>query len=89
MAIAKTINRLELTRSTSKFIRDRDNPQPDTPQKVQPPEQKQEAVQDPLYTGLECPRCHKLTLRLIEGCERCPCGYDVCQWGDLEVGDKS
>lgn len=78
MPRAKTINRLELTRRTSKFIKDRDTLQPETPQ-------EQETERDPLYTGVECPRCHRYTLRLIEGCKRCPCGYDACQWGDLEV----
>ena len=80
----RIINRLEETRNRSKFLRDRDKPNPE-PQ----PQEQQPTTQDPLYTGVECPRCHKLTLRLIEGCKRCPaCGYDACQWGDLEVGEE-
>ena len=72
MTKCRIINRLDFTRNTSAFLRNRDYPHPEP------------LPQNP--HGDICPRCGLHTLRHVEGCERCSaCGYDACSWGDLDI----
>lgn len=76
MAKAKTIDRLELTRRNSSYIRNRGNhgnPAEEIP--------AQEAPTNSEHTqhGDKCPKCGEYTLHHVEGCDTCmSCGYSHC-----------
>ena len=59
----KRIDRLELTRKNSKFLRERDNRSQELPQEH----------------GDICPNCGSRQLHHIEGCMTCAgCGWSAC-----------
>ena len=69
MRRAKTIDRLELTRRSSKHLQQRDNPVPE----------QQDIPLEAQTHGDICPKCGQHTLHHVEACETCvACGYSAC-----------
>ena len=66
----KRIDRLELTRKNSKFLRERNN------------DIRVRVIEQPQVRGDICPNCGSRQLHHVEGCMTCAgCGWSACGLG--------
>ena len=75
MSKCKTIDRLALTRQSSRLLNSNEAPTPEAPERF-----RVEPVK-PVQHGDICPKCGQHTLHHVEGCETCSsCGYSACSY---------